>query len=96
MSPLRMNEGKERGEAGREIGRISLFTPLLLASWWGANALGGRVEVRKYFCLVKITQMKEIVFMGSIDETVNILEQLIKTKIKALNLGFNLFVRQAN
>ncbi len=96
MSSLRMNEGKGGGEAGREIGRISLFLPPLLASWWGANALGACVEVRKHFCLVKITRMKEMVFTGSLHETVNILEQLIKTKIKALNLGFNLFVAQAN
>ncbi len=68
-----------------EIGRISLFLPLLLASWWGANALGARVEVRKYFCLVKITRMKQVVFTGGIRGTVNILQQLIQTKIKELN-----------
>ncbi len=85
---------KERS-VGRQVEKseeFHFFIPLLLASWWGANALGGRVEVRKYFCLVKITRMKQMVFTGGLHETVNILEQLIKT----LNLGFNLFVAQAN
>ncbi len=79
---------KERS-VGRQVEKseeFHFFIHLLLASWWGANALGACVEVRKYFCLVKITQMKQMVFTGGIHETVNILEQLITTRIKEVNL----------